>query len=110
MTTNEIKAWLRKCAAGCRNYEDHIMAESYEATLAKINADDAALAAKDATIAELLAALEPFAEIAQWDISDYEADSDAYEPMSPRYAAGGVLRVGHLRRAVAAIARAKAVK
>jgi hypothetical protein len=44
MTTNEIKAWLHKCAAGCRNYEDHIMAESYEATLAKINADEVLIA------------------------------------------------------------------
>jgi hypothetical protein len=51
MTTDEIKVWLHKCAAGCRNYEDHIMAESYDATLAKINADEA-------LIAELVEALE----------------------------------------------------
>jgi hypothetical protein len=49
----EIKNWLRKCAAGCRNYEDHIMAKCYEATLAKINADEA-------LIAELVEALEWF--------------------------------------------------
>ena len=51
MTTNEIKEWLRKCAASCREYEDHIMAECYEATLAKINADEA-------LIAELVEALD----------------------------------------------------
>jgi hypothetical protein len=51
MTNEEIKAWLHKCAVSCRNYEDHIMAECYEATLAKINADEA-------LIAELVKALE----------------------------------------------------
>jgi hypothetical protein len=44
MTTDEIKEWLRKCAAGCREYDDHIMAECYEATLAKINADEVLIA------------------------------------------------------------------
>ena len=44
MTGEEIKAWLHKCAVSCRNYNDHIMAECYEATLAKITADEALIA------------------------------------------------------------------
>jgi hypothetical protein len=51
MTTNEIKEWLHKCGVSCRKYNDHIMAECYEATLAKINADEV-------LIAELIQALE----------------------------------------------------
>jgi hypothetical protein len=54
MTGEEIKAWLHKCAAGCRNYEDHIMAECYEATLAKINADEVLIA----ELVEALAAIQ----------------------------------------------------
>jgi hypothetical protein len=53
MTNEEIKAWLHKCAAGCRNYEDHIMAECYEATLAKINADEALIAELQAALAKV---------------------------------------------------------
>jgi hypothetical protein len=53
MTTDEIKEWLRKCIRTTRSYEDHIMAESYEATLAKINADEV-------LIAELVEALEDY--------------------------------------------------
>jgi hypothetical protein len=43
MTNEEIKAWLHKCAASCREYDDHIMAECYEATLAQINELETAL-------------------------------------------------------------------
>lgn len=57
----------------------------------------------EARAAELEAALAPFADIAEWDISDAESDEDFYRPMDPRYAVGGVLRVKHFRRARATL-------
>lgn len=48
---------------------------------------------------EMKEALEPFAAIAEKDISESEADDDQYWPMSRRYAKAGLLTVGDLRRA-----------
>lgn len=59
--------------------------------------------------AELLEALEPFALIAEHDIGTDESDGDDYRPMQ-RHNVAPRVTVGHLRRAQAAIARAKGEK
>jgi hypothetical protein len=48
--------------------------------------------------------LEPFAEVAEHDIGDSEADNDWFRPMNPRYARAPLLCVGVLRRARATLA------
>lgn len=48
---------------------------------------------------ELVAGLEPFANVAEWDIGDSESDEDAYRPMDPKHAVGGIIKVGDFRRA-----------
>lgn len=53
----------------------------------------------EATNAELRAALEPFAEVAEWDIGESEADDDLFSPMDGRFAVSKRIRVGNLRRA-----------
>lgn len=59
--------------------------------------------------AELLEALEPFALIAEYDIGADESDGDDYRPMQ-RHNVAPRVTVGHLRQALAAIARAKGEK
>ena len=49
-------------------------------------------------IERLEEALNPFADVAEFDISEAESDGDIYRPMSHKYAVGGVLKVGDLRR------------
>lgn len=58
-----------------------------------------ALRMTKARLAEALTALEPFAEIAEWDVGDSESDSDLYRPMDGRLSVAGNIRVGHLRAA-----------
>jgi len=57
----------------------------------------------EARIAELEAALQPFSQVALWDIGADEHDNDLYAAMSPRYAVGEVMRVRHFRAALKAI-------
>jgi hypothetical protein len=47
--------------------------------------------------------LEPFAEVAEHDIGDSEADNDWFRPMNPKYARAPLLCVGVLRRTPAII-------
>ena len=61
-----------------------------------------------ARIAELEAALKPFARVADWDIADNEPNTAKYYPMDGRYAVGGVLKIGDFRRALAALEKDKA--
>lgn len=56
--------------------------------------------------AELLEALEGFALIAEHDIGTDESDGDDYRPMQ-RHNVAPRVTVGHLRRALAAIAKAR---
>jgi hypothetical protein len=60
-----------------------------------------------ALIVSLREALEPFADIAEWDIGDSEADSDIYRPMS-KYNVARSLTVGDLRTARALVKPAEA--
>jgi hypothetical protein len=55
---------------------------------------------------ELLEALKPFAAVAQHDIGDDEADRDLFRPIGHNHAP--LLTVGHLRAALAAVAKAGA--
>jgi hypothetical protein len=48
-------------------------------------------------------ALRPFAEVAQCDIGEDEADADLFKPMSERNARAPLLKVGDLRRAAFSI-------
>jgi hypothetical protein len=57
-----------------------------------------------ASAPDLLDALKPFAAVAQHDIGDDEADSDLFRPIRHNHAP--LLTVGHLRAALAAIAKA----
>jgi hypothetical protein len=66
------------------------------------------ITAQAARIAELERALEPFAEIADWDIGDSESDTDIYRPMDPKYAVAGLLKVGNLRDALRALSKEQA--
>ena len=60
--------------------------------------------AAEARNAELAKALEPFALVAEHDIGEDEGDGDIFWPISnARYSMAGRLRVGHLRRARAAL-------
>lgn len=56
--------------------------------------------------AGLLEALEPFALIAEYDIGADESDGDDYRPMQ-RHNVAPRVTVGHLRQALAAIAKAR---
>lgn len=56
--------------------------------------------------AEMIEALEPFALIAEYDIGADESDGDDYSPMQ-RHNVAPRVTVGHLRQALAAIAKAK---
>ena len=64
--------------------------------------------AMKARIAELEAALKPFARVADWDIADNEPNTAKYYPMDGRYAVGGVLKIGDFRRALAALEKDRA--
>ena len=48
-------------------------------------------------------ALRPFAQVAEYDIGSDEADGDTCRPMDARYANAEPIKVGHLRRAFAAL-------
>lgn len=70
--------------------------------------EQAAICAKvtegaEAEIARLREALEPFARVAEFDIGESETDEDIFRPMDGRYAVAGLIRVGHLRAARAAL-------
>lgn len=60
-------------------------------------------AVAETTVTRLREALEPFATVAEYDIGDSEADGDLFRPMSAQHAHAPLLRVGHLRRARAAL-------
>ena len=60
------------------------------------------------TITDLLAALEPFAEVAEYDIGCDEDNADYFRPMSGGYNIAPLPTVGHFRNALAASAKAKA--
>ncbi|WP_173931352.1 hypothetical protein [Chelativorans sp. Marseille-P2723] len=56
--------------------------------------------AAEAKLAEAMKVIEPFAEVAEWDIGDGEDGDDIFWPMSnARYSVAGRLRVKHLRAA-----------
>lgn len=59
--------------------------------------------------AKLVAALKPFALVAEHDIGADEHDCDHFHPMSPTRARGPVLRNEHFREARAVIAEAQEV-
>ena len=63
-----------------------------------------------ATITDLLAALRPFANVAEHDIGCDEDDTDRFRPMSGGLNIAPLPTVGHFRNALAAIAKAKAVQ
>ena len=54
-------------------------------------------------IKALEAALRPFAEIAEHDIGDGEADHDLYHIISAKNAHAPLPRVGHFRRALSVL-------
>jgi len=54
---------------------------------------------------EAVAALEPFADVAEKDIGSDESNADFFRPMNPRYAKAPAITVGDMRRAVAIRAR-----
>lgn len=58
-----------------------------------------ALRATEARLAEALKALEPFALVAEHDISEDETDSDAFRPMPKPFNHAPQITVGHLRAA-----------
>lgn len=62
---------------------------------------------RDALVAELVAALEPFALVAEHDIGEDETDSDLFRPMLTHNRAPRI-KVGDLRQARAALAKAGA--
>lgn len=59
------------------------------------------------TKADLLAALEVFAAVAEHDIGDDEVDSDLFRPMTAKHARAKLITVGDLRAARAAILKAR---
>jgi len=63
----------------------------------------AEIATKDATIARLRGALEPFAQVAEHDIGDDEADEDRFTPILGNLNRAPLITVGHFRRARAAL-------
>lgn len=88
------------------SYGDGILAVSlkpgrhYNIPLVRLS-DYEALRAENERLRE---ALEPFALVAEHDIGDGESDDDIFWPISnARYSMAGRLRVGHLRRARAAL-------
>ena len=78
-----------------------------EANAALIVAAVNALPAHLARIAELEAALKPFAQVVSLDVSEFCSDSDWFAPMSPQHARAPRLTVGDLRRARAALSGGK---
>jgi len=65
--------------------------------------EEVALAAKDAELAKLRDALEPFAKVAEHDIGESETDDDLFRPMMQHNRAPR-LTVGDMRKALAALA------
>lgn len=62
------------------------------------------LEAAEAHVAKLREALEPFADVADHDIGEDEADSDTFQPMTNHNSAAKIT-VGDMRRARAALTR-----
>src|SRR5690606_8454206 len=84
---------LRKIAADVGESDDPFAAwESIEA----INAEVARLKEE---LAEAHRVIEPFAEVAEWDIGESETNEDIFRPMDGRYAVVKRITVGDLRRA-----------
>lgn len=54
-------------------------------------------------LADAVAVLEPFADVAEQDIGRDESNADFFRPMNPRYAKAPAITVGDMRRAAATI-------
>lgn len=59
----------------------------------------ARIAGLEVQLAEALEALEPFAMVAEHDISEDETDSDTYRPMQKPLNRAPQITVGHIRAA-----------
>lgn len=83
------------------HYEDVVAPNSQEAEMWAY--DLIPLYAHPASDTALRAALKPFALIAEYDISESDADDDTYRPMEGRLAVAKPICIGDLRRALAAL-------
>lgn len=88
-------AELAEARADALKVGDQMLAEKFRADRA------------EASLAEARKALEPFALVAEHDIGEDEADSDAFRPMPKPFNHAPQITVGHLRAALAVLREAK---